>query len=75
VATRNLRTKATFLLDGVVTGLWDVRTTRRKATLTLRPFGRVRARDRAALSAEGEALLAFLEPGVTTRDIALGESG
>lgn len=75
VATKNLRTKATFLLDGVVAGLWEAKATRRKATLTLRPFGRVRKRDLAALTDEGEALLAFLEPDVATRDIVVEESG
>lgn len=59
--TKNLRVRAAFLVDGVVAGTWDVTRTRRAATLTLTPFGRLPAAAKRALRDEGEALLAFIE--------------
>lgn len=66
VVTKNLRVRATFLLDGVVRGTWSV--TRRRATATLRiaPFEALPARDVDALVAEGEALLRFQEEDAGT---------
>jgi hypothetical protein len=63
VATKNLRIKATFLVDGVVAGTWRVERNGRRASLVLEPFGRLRKADAAELEAEGEALLRFLEDG------------
>ena len=39
VTTKNLRVKATFLVDGVVAGIWTIAVKRRVATVTLEPFG------------------------------------
>jgi Winged helix DNA-binding domain len=63
IATKNLRIKATFLLDGVVAGTWSAERTRGAATLTLAPFAALRQRDRRALEAEAERLVRWLEPG------------
>lgn len=52
----------TFLVDGVVAGMWSVTTTKGLATLRLEPFGRIPAADRRGLEEEGQRLLAFIEP-------------
>ncbi len=62
VTTKNLRVKATFLVDGVVAGIWTVATKRRVATLSLEPFVSLPQRAVKALTAEGEALARFAEP-------------
>lgn len=65
LVTKNLRVRATFLVDGMVAGTWSVKRTTRRATLTLAPFGRLPAAARRELAAEAEGLLAFAEaPGV-----------
>lgn len=62
VTTKNLRVKATFLVDGVVAGTWTIGVKRRAATLALQPFGRLAERVVQELTAEGEALARFAEP-------------
>ena len=62
LATKNLRVKATFLVDGFAAGSWSTARTRDTATLTIVPFERLPARSRDELVAEGEALLRFAEP-------------
>jgi hypothetical protein len=59
----------TFLVDGVVAGLWSVTLAKGVATLRLEPFGRIGAEDRRALETEAEALVRFVEPDA--RDHAL----
>ena len=73
VTTKNLRVKATFLVDGVVAGTWTVAVKRKVATLTLAPFAPLGRRVGADLEAEGEALLAFVEPDAAAREVAVGE--
>jgi hypothetical protein len=63
VTTKNLRVRATFLVDGVVAGVWTLAVKRRVATVALSPFGALSARVMRELVAEGEALARFLEPG------------
>lgn len=67
--TKNLRIKATILLDGMVAGTWSLKATKTKATVTLEPFARVSKRARAALEAEADAVARFLEPTVTTVNV------
>jgi hypothetical protein len=62
VTTKNLRVRATFLVDGVVAGTWTIEVKRRVATLRLEAFGTLAKRVREELEAEGQALLAFAEP-------------
>ncbi len=59
VATKNLRIKATFLVDGMVAGTWSIKATKTKATVTLEPFGKI---PRAAVREEAAAVARFLEP-------------
>ena len=62
LATKNLRVKATFLLDGFVAGSWSMARKRDNATMTVAPYGRLPRAVKDELAAEGEALLRFVEP-------------
>ncbi len=73
VTTKNLRVKATFLVDGVVAGTWTVEVQRKVATLTLTPFAHVAGQALKELDAEADALLAFLEPEAKARDVAVAD--
>ena len=73
VTTKNLRVKATFLVDGVVAGTWTVALKRKVATLTLDPFAALTKAAVAELEAEADALLRFAEPDATARDVTVGE--
>ena len=66
VATKNLRIKATYLLDGVVAGTWSIKATKTKATVTLEAFGK---KPTQAVKKEAEALARFLEPTAKTFDV------
>jgi hypothetical protein len=57
------------LLDGFTAALWTVEVGRSRATLTVRPFAKLSAQDKSALTSEGDALLAFLAPKAATRDV------
>lgn len=61
VVTKNLQVKATFLVDGVVAGTWTVER-KKAATLVLSPFSALKKPVRAALEAEAEPLVRFIEP-------------
>jgi hypothetical protein len=52
VVTKNLRVRATFLVDGEVAGTWKLE----RDAVVLEPFGRLRAADRRALEDEGDQL-------------------
>jgi hypothetical protein len=69
VFTKNLRIKSTYLVDGVVAGLWTAEKKRGVATLTLTPFGRTLKRTATALEHEGSALLGFLEPDAKSYEV------
>ena len=62
----------TVLIDGFVRGMWRVTATRRAAAATIELFGEVGARDRDAVTAEGERLLEFAAPGTPDREIRFG---
>lgn len=62
VTTKNLRVKATFLVDGVVSGTWTAEVKRKVATLLLAPFATLPRRAVKELEQEGDALLRFVEP-------------
>jgi hypothetical protein len=66
VATKNLRIKSVFLLDGVARGVWRSEQKRRTATLHLEPFGKLTKKALGELREEGEALLRFLHPDAET---------
>ena len=72
VVTKNLRVKATFLVDGRVAGTWKSTRKGKKASLALEPFGKLRKKDTKALTSEGEQLLRFVEEDAATFDIQFG---
>jgi len=58
----------TFLVDGVVAGAWDA-PLKGKLAITLTPFAPISTRDRKAVEREAEALLAWLRPEGTKREV------
>jgi DNA glycosylase AlkZ-like len=56
----------TFLVDGVVAGMWAVERARDRATLVLEPFAPLPRATRHALEAEGERLLRWVEDDATS---------
>lgn len=71
LATANGQTPGTVLIDGFVGATWRLGRTREAAVLTVRPSGRVPARVRAAVAAEGRRLLALLAPGPAGREVVV----
>jgi len=71
VVTKNLRVRATFLLDGFVSGTWGVERAKRAATLRLVPFEPLSAGAVDELVAEGEALLRLVEPDAGRLSVVL----
>jgi hypothetical protein len=69
VFTKNLRIKSTYLVDGLVAGLWTAEKKRGVATLTLTPFGRTLKRTATELEREGTALVRFLEPDAKAYEV------
>jgi hypothetical protein len=60
IASRNGMVPGTVLVDGFVQGMWRLARERRSARLQVEPFTRWSKAQRAAVSAEGEALAALL---------------
>jgi hypothetical protein len=56
----------TFLVDGVVSGMWSVERAKDKATLRLEPFAPLPREVRAELAAEGERLVRWIEDDATS---------
>ncbi len=75
VTTKNLRVKATFLVDGVVAGIWTSEVKRKVATLRLEPFGKLTKQALRELEAEGDALLRFVEPDAKAYETAVTSRG
>jgi hypothetical protein len=71
VTTKNLRVKATFLLDGAVRGTWSIEVKRKLATLVLAPFDALSKPEREQLEPEAQALLRFAEPDAKGWDLKL----
>jgi hypothetical protein len=72
VTTKNLRVRATFLLDGIVAGTWTIEVKRKVATLRLAPFGTIAKRALEPLVEEGEALVRCAEPEAAGHAVAIG---
>lgn len=72
VQKANLQIRPTFLVDGVVSGIWSLEERRREAVATLTPAGRLARAERRALTAEAEALLAALRPGARSHAVVFG---
>jgi hypothetical protein len=66
VVTKNLRVRATYLVDGFVAGTWQIKRTGGKAKLLITPFTPVSPE---VLEEEGMALLAFAEPDAEARSL------
>jgi hypothetical protein len=65
--------RLTLLVDGFARGTCSIRRERGAATLVVEPFARLPRRDRAAVSAEGERLLAFAAAEADPRDVRFAE--
>lgn len=72
LVTKNLRVRATFLLDGFVRGTWSVKRRSKKATLQIAPFEALPRAAADELTDEGLALLRYMEDDATTFDVELG---
>ncbi len=71
VTTRNLRVRATFLLDGQIRGTWAISRTAKAATVTMTPFEPLSADAVATLEPEALALLRFAEPDSPAHRVAV----
>jgi Winged helix DNA-binding domain len=71
VVTKNLRVRATFLVDGVVAGTWSIERKGRTSTLRLSPFAKLPRRVEKELAGEAERLLAFAEEDAATHAVQL----
>lgn len=60
LTTKNLRVRATVLVDGTVAAFWRME---KKATLVVEPLRKLKAGERKAIEAEAVGLAAFAEPG------------
>jgi hypothetical protein len=67
VFTRNADVLPTFLLDGFVSGTWELARTDGRATITLRPFERLSKPDGTALQAEADRVLSLVAPDAERR--------
>ena len=67
----NGQLKPTFLVDGMVAGMWSVEVSRVAATLTLKPLRPISAPVRKELLAEAEGMLAFCQPGARSHRVEL----
>jgi hypothetical protein len=63
------RVRATVLVDGFVAAAWRTERARKTARLLVEPFQPLDAGARAAIEAEGEQLLRFLEPDATALEV------
>ena len=71
VFSKNADVLPTLLVDGVVAGTWDVMRADGTTSMVLRPFVRLARAQREALVAEGERVLALVEPAARRR-VTLG---
>lgn len=71
LVTKNLRVRATFLVDGFVKGFWKFSSGKSKAVLELEPLEKLTKKMKAELEAEGEKLLRFAEPEAPVFEIKM----
>lgn len=69
LVSKNLRVRATFLVDGMVAGTWKLERKRKAATLLIEPFAPLPKRALKELTAEGERLLRFAEEDAASFDV------
>ena len=70
LTTKNLQVLGCVLVDGFVAGSWRMEEKKAAATLTVTQFARLAKPARAAVEAEGDAMLRFYAPGVAARTVA-----
>ncbi len=63
----------TFLVDGMVAGMWAVALSRKAALLTLKPFGHLDQAVRGTLEEEGSRLVRFIEPEAKSYEVRMDE--
>ncbi|MBF6612840.1 MAG: winged helix DNA-binding domain-containing protein, partial [Chloroflexi bacterium] len=61
----------TFLVDGMVAGMWAVAVNRNAALLTLKPFGPLEQAVRGTLEEEGARLVRFIEPEAESYEVRI----
>jgi len=69
VIYKNLTVRGTFLVDGFVAGLWRAERRGKKAAVVLTSLVKIAKRDGAAIEAEAEQLLEFVEPDAPTKSV------
>ncbi|MGO1072068.1 winged helix DNA-binding domain-containing protein [Lysobacter sp. CA199] len=75
IFTRNGLVAATVLIDGFVAGVWKLQRQADTATLTIQPFKRLKAADRAALECEAQDCLRVAASGQTRHELRLAAAG
>jgi hypothetical protein len=70
---KNLQIRPTFLVDGLVAGIWAIEAKGKKAALTLTPLRKLPKRTTKTLAAEAERLVAFLHPDASAPSVAVAE--
>jgi hypothetical protein len=71
LTTKNLRVRATVLVDGAVAGFWRLEKSRGRAAVVVEPLVELRAADRRAVLAEAEDAARFLEPTAKAHEARL----
>ncbi|MGP4104085.1 winged helix DNA-binding domain-containing protein [Nonomuraea sp. KM90] len=71
VATKNLRVRAVYLVDGFAAGTWQIKRSGKKARLLVSPFA---GADLGVLEEEGTRLLAFAEPDAVTLSLEVADT-
>lgn len=64
--TKNLTIPSSFLVDGVVAGVWKIERKGAAASLVVTPFGKLPKRVQKELTEEGEKLVRFVEEDAKT---------
>jgi hypothetical protein len=75
IASKNGMVPATVLVDGFVRGTWKAERTRKRATISIRPFERLRKGDRDALVEEAERLVRFVGEDAESFEVRFDEKG
>jgi hypothetical protein len=68
--TKNGQVLATYLVDGMVAGIWDVKPTGRRARIGLRPLAKLSRASRGEVEREAEAVARFLVPSDAAPEVA-----
>jgi hypothetical protein len=69
--SKNGQVLATYLVDGMVAGTWDVKRVGRRSRIVLRPFARLSKRTRGEVEREAAAMAEFLLPADHPPEVAV----